>query len=474
MVSKDPPPPSLLIKEISPSDSAELEEAAALHMELLSFGPMAGLGRRFIRDVCYRMLMEEELLRTAIAYVDGQTAGLVAYTSRSADFHRRGLAAHPFRAAIAALVAVVFSPRRLLALLRGLRVLASRRGDSRRIDDETGEIVCIAVRPKYLVPRFVRLTGIGFSEELVRWGVRYLRRAGCRHVRMLVDEGNKRALLFYHRLGAQFKSATLGGEPQLEVWFDLMNSGLEKEHAPPLSWLEVDEAAAVLKRGWGFYWETIEDRQRFFAAEARDYADRLRTHIGLHGRQIVLDFGCGFGWVAAEIAADVARVDIWDGAASVRRRALTRTAHVENVHPIDLPAMEDQLRGRYDLILVHSVVQYMSADELSSWLARWRLMLAPGGVLVLSDLVQPHGHFLRDLLRYLRFGLRSGFLIDQLIGGIRGFVRYFGTRTSVPLLAVVPETVHELAASVGLTACPLEQNLSYRNSRRTMLLRAVP
>jgi hypothetical protein len=219
--------PRSVLREITAEDVEGLDTVARLHLQLLDFGPMSALGLRFVRDVCYRMLLADGVLRLALCEVEGQPAGFVAYTSQSVQFHRVSLRRHWFAAARAALRAIVEDPSRIAGLIRTLRVLRSRRAHQERERDPLGEVVCLAARPEYLTPRFVRQTGVRVSEELELYALDCLRRLRVPRVRMIVDADNKRALFLHHRLGGRFERSELGGAPQLEVWFDLTNESSE-------------------------------------------------------------------------------------------------------------------------------------------------------------------------------------------------------------------------------------------------------
>jgi 2-polyprenyl-3-methyl-5-hydroxy-6-metoxy-1,4-benzoquinol methylase/ribosomal protein S18 acetylase RimI-like enzyme len=463
--------PSLELAEILPSDTKGLDAIAALHMELLGYGPMAGLGQRFVREVCYRAHMDEGVLRVLLARIGDVPAGFVAVTPFSLSFHRSGLRQHAPLAAWETLRSVVSRPSRIPKLLRALRVLGSRRHEIERDEAELGEVVCIAVRPQFLTGRFQRETGLRLSQLLVQRAAEYLRRAGVEDMRMLVDADNRPVLMLYHLMGAHFKGYSLGGEPMTEVWFDLRNGKLAADPAIPGSW-RAQSAAVNDAADWRSYWEQIEDRQEVFRAEARDHIARLRRLVAVDRGTRTLDFGCGFGFAAEQLAPHVASIALWDGAANVRRRARARIAWLPNVELADLSNPDDaEAAPAYDLITVHSVVQYMSEAELCEWLTRWKRMLRPNGRLVLSDLIQPGASALRELLDYLAFSARAGFLGDALVGGMREFANYFGARSSRPLLQVDATRLEEWAARAGLEVTWLPENLSHRRFRRTAILR---
>jgi ribosomal protein S18 acetylase RimI-like enzyme len=217
------------IAEFGPDDDRDLADVVLLHMELLDYGPMAGLGPRFIREVGYRLHMQEGVLKVAICRAGSEVAGFVAYTSRSISFHRQSLGAHFFRIGWILLLSLLEDPRRLSKLVRALKVVASRRSEVRRGEDPMGEIVAIAVRRAFLKRGIVDHKGKRVSSALVDYCMGRLRAEGAENMRMLVDADNKSALFLYHGMGARMEEYEQAGEPMVEVWFDLMPRAGETE-----------------------------------------------------------------------------------------------------------------------------------------------------------------------------------------------------------------------------------------------------
>jgi ribosomal protein S18 acetylase RimI-like enzyme len=199
-----------------------MDTVGDLHIELLSFGPMAGLGRRFVRDACYRNIMAEGQLRVAIYEIDDRPAGFVAYTDRSISFHRDSLSKHWFRTALTLLVSLIENPKRLLALWRAIAVVGSRRSEREVIGkDPMGEVVCVAVRAEYLKAQYRLPNGQRPGAALVAYAADRLLELGVDEMRMLVDADNKAVLFLYKSLGARFEKYVQAGEPMVQVWFDL-------------------------------------------------------------------------------------------------------------------------------------------------------------------------------------------------------------------------------------------------------------
>ncbi len=199
-----------------------MDTVADLHIELLGFGPMSGLGRRFVRDACYVNNMQDGSLRVAVYEIDGTIAGFVAYTHRSISFHRTSLRKHWLKTAITLLLSLLEKPSRIAALFRALSVLSSRRGEQGSVgEDPMGEVVCIAVLPQFLTAKHALEGSVRPSAALVSYAAQRLVDLGVDEMRMLVDADNKAVLFLYRALGARFEPYEQAGEPMVHVWFKL-------------------------------------------------------------------------------------------------------------------------------------------------------------------------------------------------------------------------------------------------------------
>jgi ubiquinone/menaquinone biosynthesis C-methylase UbiE len=62
----------------------------------------------------------------------------------------------------------------------------------------------------------------------------------------------------------------------------------------------------------------------------------------------------------------------------------------------DVRKMQDQ---SIDLVVMNSVAQYMTPEELGAALVNIRRLLTPSGKLVLGDILQPNVGMFRDVMR---------------------------------------------------------------------------
>lgn len=227
---------------------------------------------------------------------------------------------------------------------------------------------------------------------------------------------------------------------------------------------------SVTSGDWGAYWEGLVPRQRIFEAEARDLVRRLEPILLDARPRRVLDFGCGFGYVSAGLAAVVPELWAWDAAASMRAHASARLAAWPNARVVQAGALDVETTPRFDLILVNSVIQYMPPALLGEHMRLWARLLERGGRVLLSDLPQAGASGWGELVELLRFARREGFLGSAIAGGLAEARRYGRMRRQRPLHAHSPEAIAGLADAAGLRARRLPQSLTYRSGRITVVL----
>lgn len=186
----------------------------------------------------------------------------------------------------------------------------------------------------------------------------------------------------------------------------------------------------------------------------------------------VLDYGCGEALEAGRIAARVGRLYLYDAAPSVRERVAGRLANVPNAVVLDDSGLATLADGAADVVVVFSVIQYMGRAELPPLLASVRRWLAPGGTLVLADVIPPEAGLLDDVRSLLTTAARHGFLLAALGGLATTLVSdYRRLRQSVGLSIYSDAAVQEALRTAGFTAQRHPRNLGFHPARRTYIAR---
>lgn len=184
------------------------------------------------------------------------------------------------------------------------------------------------------------------------------------------------------------------------------------------------------------------------------------------GRPVVLDFGCGEALSAEEVATRCGRLYLCDGAELVRSRLAGRLGALDHVVVLS-PEQQDEITPRsVDLVVVNSVAQYLSRDDLTGLLATWRGLLAPKGRIVIADVIPPDVGPLTDVAALLRLGAANGFLLASIAGLVRTALSdYSRVRATLGLTHYREEEMVALLSSAGFDARRHHPNMGHNQAR---------
>lgn len=186
----------------------------------------------------------------------------------------------------------------------------------------------------------------------------------------------------------------------------------------------------------------------------------------------VLDFGCGEALEAPRIAARVGRLWLAEAADAPRTALQRRLAAEPKIEVVTGEAVRDLPDGSLDLIVVNSVVQYLSRAELESWLEVFRAKLAPAGRLVLADIIPPTTGSLDDIRSLLAAAAQHGFLLDAIKGlAFTFFSDYRRLRRDLGLTRYAEADMVATLGAAGLDAARRERNLGFNQGRMTFVAR---
>ena len=183
---------------------------------------------------------------------------------------------------------------------------------------------------------------------------------------------------------------------------------------------------------------------------------------------MVLDHGCGEALYAEAVAGRCSRLILCEAAPKICLALAQRLAGLPNVQVIDPVGIEQIAPGSLDLIIVNSVLQYLSRAELEALLDAWRVCLAPQGRLVIADVIPPGVSPLTDAVALLRFARRGGFLMPALGGLVRtAFSDYGRIRKSLGFSMYREAEYVELLGRHGLSAQRVLPNFGHNQARMT-------
>ena len=194
------------------------------------------------------------------------------------------------------------------------------------------------------------------------------------------------------------------------------------------------------------------------------FANWLRLRPDLAGAS-VLDFGCGYFDLGSQLVDICSSVDGFDPSVET-----IETARKHNgTHILLTSSKSDLPRGKYDFLLLNSVVQYMKTlTEFREFLRECRLLLAPGGrkQVILADIIpndySPYG----DAVRCLLFAGMRGYLFPML----RHLIRAATVMNGGSLLRLDASILTESCNKEGFDVQFLSENLTPSVSRYSCIL----
>jgi SAM-dependent methyltransferase len=199
---------------------------------------------------------------------------------------------------------------------------------------------------------------------------------------------------------------------------------------------------------------------------------RLASDLAAYVRPgaVALDYGCGEALHADLVAAKAARLILVEPAPGVRARLAARWAQQPIIEVCGPERMARLADHSVDLVIMHSVAQYLTGPELDAALAQFRRLLKPDGLLVVGDVIRPETSAASDALALLRFGARDGFFFAALGGLARTLLSsYWRLRSSLGLTRYAEPAMIEKLAAAGFTARRAGENIGHIRARMTFL-----
>lgn len=186
----------------------------------------------------------------------------------------------------------------------------------------------------------------------------------------------------------------------------------------------------------------------------------------------VLDYACGEALSASKVASACGKLILAEPAPGVRGRLIARFAPDTRVRVRSLDELRGMEEASVDLVVMNSVAQYMTPDELDFALATLRRLLRPTGKLVVGDILHPGVGMARDVLALLQFAARHGFLKDALVGLVRTALSdYRQLRTRIGLERYTEAEMIDRLAAAGFNAVRAPENIGHNAARMTFIAR---
>jgi SAM-dependent methyltransferase len=186
----------------------------------------------------------------------------------------------------------------------------------------------------------------------------------------------------------------------------------------------------------------------------------------------VLDYGCGEALHADRIAAAAGRLMLVDAAPSVRARLAERFKKNPKITVVSAEQAATMPDRSFDVVVLHSVSQYLSGEEFDRIAALFHRLLKPDGLFLLGDVVPHEVPAVSDAFALLRFANANGFLFAAFGGLVRTFFSdYWRLRSKFGLTRYSEAEMTARLARLGFTAARAGVNIGHISSRMTFLAR---
>ena len=224
---------------------------------------------------------------------------------------------------------------------------------------------------------------------------------------------------------------------------------------------------------WIAFWDSnhsIYVNARHRDVHYRTIARDLAAHLPAGAS--VLDYGCGEALHADLIAASARALILCEAAPTVRAGLAARFAGQSKIKVCSPEEVAALPAGSLDVVVLHSVAQYLTPGELDALLAQFRRLLRAQGLLILGDIIAPHVSAATDAIALLRFGAANGFLGAALAGLVRTVASdYWRLRSDLGLTRYGETAMIEKLAAAGFSARRAADNIGHNGARMTFLAR---
>jgi SAM-dependent methyltransferase len=203
----------------------------------------------------------------------------------------------------------------------------------------------------------------------------------------------------------------------------------------------------------------------------RTIAEHIRAYVPSKDAT-VLDYGCGEATSADLLAAASGHLTMVEAAPNVRAALAARHAGNPKVSVLTPDEAAALPPGSFDLIVMHSVAQYLTTAEFDRLLGVFRRLVKPEGMVIVGDIVPPKWAAPAAALALLRFGLANDFFWAAVGGLMRIFVSdYLQLKKTVGLSHYEQAAMLEKLRRAGYSAERAARNIGHNPWRMTFLAR---
>jgi SAM-dependent methyltransferase len=186
----------------------------------------------------------------------------------------------------------------------------------------------------------------------------------------------------------------------------------------------------------------------------------------------VLDYGSGDALhadIVAEAGGELLLCEAAPGMRAGLEKRFADNPKIRVVAPHEIARLPEH---SLDLIVMHSVAQYVTAASAGVLFTLFHRLLKSDGLLVVSDVIQPQTAAATEALALLRFGQANGFFFAALWGLVRTLLSdYRRLRSHLGLTRYAEAAMIEKLNAAGFAAQRAPANIGNNQARRAYYAR---
>jgi SAM-dependent methyltransferase len=232
---------------------------------------------------------------------------------------------------------------------------------------------------------------------------------------------------------------------------------------------------AISSDAWADFWSgshsiyvNARHMQVHYERIARDLGDLIRQRQERYERPLVLDWGCGDALNAPALVGFCRELWLYDAVGAVQARIGARFARTPGIRVLSDADWAALAPASLDMIIVVSVVQYLSRGDLEALMDRVRIILKPDGEVIFADVITPHVSMVADITSLLGTGLANGFFVAACLGLVQTFFsEYRRIRATIGFSCYEADEFASLLRAHGFDLERLAHNVGFNQQRMT-------
>ena len=217
---------------------------------------------------------------------------------------------------------------------------------------------------------------------------------------------------------------------------------------------------------WDQHWNSTRINHDIFEVWAKYFIQSYENDFGFSREDIILDFGAGRGDIPLLIKDRVQKIYLFEKSKVSADILRKRFDGFQNVYILD-DILE--INESPSLIIINSVIQYMSKDEVENMLSNLRKISNLKTKLIISDIL-PSGYTkLVDAIYLLKTSMKNGFFLKFVADMITNILHSPKLSLKTSSLQIHDEDeLKQILLKHGYDSIKMERNFTYSTQRYTL------